>query len=393
MALKDQFPQVGELLKSMVSYNSVNSGISGKPRSEEELVGFLQQLAEETGFETRRLAVPDQSDELLILYQMDSDLPWVLFDSHLDTVSLDGMTVEPLGGVEKGGRIWGRGACDTKGSGAAMFRALWEYARTGEQQTAAIKNNIALLFSVDEERGMTGIRAFAQTHYPDLGFFVKGAVVGEPTKLQAVIAHNGLVRYTVTTHGIAAHSANPSLGKSAISDMARLITFLEEEFIPTCDTVHHLTGKAQCSINVIRGGTAANIIPESCEIQIDRRVVPGENQSEAVHGIDGAIGEFQKRYPESEVTLEQSIDAPALNDAVTTDFAANLLRIIADIGLPEKGTGATYGTHAGDLQLAGFPAVVIGPGNIDQAHTKDEWIDAHELQNAVGVYTRLMSQL
>ncbi len=371
----------------MVSYNSVNSGISGKPRSEEELVGFLQELAGQSGFETHRLSVPDQSDELLILFRVADDLPWVLFDSHLDTVSTEGMTVEPLAGEERDGRIWGRGACDTKGSGAAMFRALWEYAKEGG------KNNVALLFSVDEERGMTGIRTFAHTHYKELGFAIKGAVVGEPTNLEAVVAHNGLVRYVVTTHGIAVHSANPSLGKSAISDMARLITFLEEEFIPTCNATHPLTGKAQCSINVIHGGTAANIIPDRCEIQIDRRVVPGENQHEAVHGIDGAVEEFKKRFPESKITLEQSIDTPALNDAETTSFGDDLLRIIAEMGLPDKGAGATYGTHAGDLQLAGFSAVVIGPGDIAQAHTKDEWIDSSQLEHAVDVYIRLMNEL
>lgn len=387
MTSKDTFPQVKNLLKSMVSYNSVNSGISGKQRSEEELVDFLQQLAEQSGFETRRLAVPDQSDELLILCKISDDLPWVLFDSHLDTVSIEGMTVEPLAGEERDGRIWGRGSCDTKGSGSAMFRALWEYSHDGG------RNNVALLFSVDEERGMTGIQTFAQKHHKRVGLKIKGAIVGEPTNLEAVVAHNGLVRYAVTTHGVAAHSANPSLGKSAISDMARLITFLEEEFIPSCNATHPLTGKAQCSINVIRGGTAANIIPERCEVQIDRRVVPGEDQHEAVHGIDGAIDEFKKRFPESNITLEQAEDSPALSDAEASSFGDDVRRIIAEMGLPDKGAGATYGTHAGHLQLAGFPAVVIGPGDIAQAHTKDEWIDPGQLEKAVDVYIKLMKEL
>ncbi len=388
MASMNQFPSVKELLKTMVSYDTVNSGISGRLKPEEPLVEFLQKLAESAGFETRRLAVPDQSDELLILYRCAEELPWVLFDSHIDTVSLDGMTVEPLGGIEKDGRIWGRGSCDTKGSGAAMFRALREYSE-GEGQN----NNIALLYSVDEERGMTGIQTFANTHYANIGFDVKGVIVGEPTQLKPVVAHNGLVRYTVQTHGIAAHSANPSLGKSAISDMARLVIFLEEEFIPTCLSTHPLTGKAQCSINVIRGGTAANIIPDKCEIQIDRRVVPGESQSEAVHGIDGAMSEFQKRFPESKVTWQQSVDTPALNDAVKTGFADNVLHILSSLGLPGEGTGATYGTHAGDLQAAGFAAVVLGPGDIAQAHTKDEWIDTTELERSVEVYKQLMAGL
>ena len=391
MASADQFPQVDDLLKSTVSYNTVNSGISGKPRSEEELVGFLQDLAERSGFETHRLPVPDQSDDLLILYRVADDNPWVLFDSHLDTVSIEGMTIEPFAADERDGRIWGRGACDTKGSGAAMFRALWEYSQSDAPDKK--KNNIALLFSVDEERGMTGIREFVKTHYPKLGFSIKGTIVGEPTKLEAVVAHNGLVRYTVTTHGIAAHSSNPSLGKSAISDMAKLITFLEEEFIPSCDASHPLTGKAQCSINVIHGGTAANIIPDSCEIQIDRRVVPGENQDNALKGIGEAIEDFKKKFPGSDISWEPSIDTPALNDAGTTSFTDDVVSILDEMGLPATVKGATYGTHAGDIQLAGLSAVVLGPGNIDQAHTKDEWIDVAELKKAVDVYNKLMYRL
>ncbi|MBN1686150.1 MAG: M20 family metallopeptidase [Spirochaetales bacterium] len=394
MASDGRFPKVEELLSSMVSYNTVNSEISKREKPEEKLVDFLRDLAERSGFETKRLAVPHQSDELLITYCQGEHLPWVLFDSHLDTVSVEGMTVEPFAALEKGGRIWGRGACDTKGSGAAMFRALWEYAREGRlQDGSSAPNNIALFYSVDEEWGMTGIRAFVQDHYPGLGFKLKGALVGEPTRLRAVIAHNGVVRYTVQTHGVACHSSNPTLGKSAVSDMARLITFLEEEFIPTCNRSHPLTGKAQCSINTIRGGTAANIIPDSCEIQIDRRTVPGESTKESVDAFTKAIDEFKRQRPESEITWQLSIDVPPLDDSQSGAFSAAVAKVLTGMGLNGETIGVTYGTHAADLQVGGIPAVVIGPGDIGQAHTKDEWIDLSELKKAVEVYKRLMTGL
>jgi acetylornithine deacetylase len=396
MAKEMHIPKVDELLKSTVSYDTVNSAISGQHAPEAKLLSYLEDLAGGFGFETRRLAVPDQSDNLLILHRQSNELPWVLFDSHLDTVSIEGMTVEPFAGLEKDGRLWGRGTCDTKGSGAAMLTALCEYAGFGAESDdpqSAHPNNIALLFSVDEEWGMSGIRTFVRTHYPDLGFSVKGAIVGEPTKLETVVAHNGAVRYTVQAHGIAAHSCNPPLGKSAISDMARLIVYLEDEFIPTCSNSHALTGEAQCSINVIRGGTASNIIPETCEIHVDRRTVPGETTKQATEEFTRAIDEFKKRFPKSDISWQSSVDLPPLDDSGNKAFITAVLGAMTGVVPNGEGTGVAYGTHAGDLSSAGIPAVVIGPGDIAQAHTKDEWIDLSELRKSVGVYKRLMTEL
>ena len=401
-------PEVDELLKSMISHDTVNSNLSGRRNAEEKLVSYLDDLARGLGFETRRLAVPGQSDELLILHRRADDLPWVLFDSHLDTVSVEGMTIAPFAGIENEGRIWGRGASDTKGSGAAMFRALCEYARPAAAAGAlgtpraaacalstppAAPNNVALLYSVDEEWGMSGIRTFVRTHYPDLGFSVKGAVVGEPTGLETVIAHNGAARYSVQTRGIAAHSCDPARGKSAISDMARLIVYLEDEYMPTCDSTHPLTGKSRCSINVIQGGTASNIIPDSCKIQVDRRTVPGETAEHVTDDFSRAITEFKKRFPESEISWQLSIDTPPLDNTGNIAFTAAVLRLMSGIRPGGKGTGVAYSTHAGDLSAAGIPAVVIGPGDIAQGHTNDEWIDSSELRKAVEVYRGLMMEL
>ena len=384
------FPPVVELLKKMISFDTVNAGISGKECPEAGLVGYLEDLAGEADLETLRLAVPGQSDELLILHRRNPALPWLLFDSHLDTVSVDGMTIEPFAGREADGRIWGRGACDTKGTGAAMFCALEEYSSTPSPEAG---NNIALLFSVDEEWGMSGIRAFNATHLDQLDFRPKGAVIGEPTGLRPVVAHNGVVRYVVQTHGVAAHSSNPALGRSAVSDMARLITYLEDEFIPTCSKVDPLTGRAQCSINVIRGGTAANIIPDLCEIQVDRRSVPGETSSEVVDSFGSAIAAFENRRPSSDITWKVTIDTPALEYSRSEDFSGRLTEVLEGLGRKGAGTGVTYATHAGELSEAGIPSVVIGPGDIAQGHTKDEWIDVGELTTGVDIYRSLMELL
>ena len=170
---------VVSLLSEMVSIDTVNSNISGRPKAEEPLVGLLESYAERSRFSTHRLSVPGQSDELLILYERDPSLPWLLFDSHLDTVSVEGMSIDPFAATVSDGRLWGRGACDTKGSGAAMYVALERYAESGGGS-----NNVMLLYSVDEEQGMSGIRAFTQAHLVSLKRDIVGVIVGEPTRLR-----------------------------------------------------------------------------------------------------------------------------------------------------------------------------------------------------------------
>ena len=378
--------EAAELLKKMVSYNTVNANLSGIAEPEKALVDFLCTYAKDLQFDTRLLSVPDQSDELLILYEKDPALPWLLFDSHIDTVTVDNMTVDPFAGEIREGRLWGRGASDTKGTGAAMFTALKRYAGSGTEGGG----NVALLFSVDEEFGMTGICEFTKVHCRRLGLHFTGAIVGEPTSLKPVVAHNGVLRFVVRTDGVAVHSSNPALGKSAISSMSRLIVFLENEYIPFLSASHNLTGKAQFSINVIKGGVAVNIIPDGCEIQIDRRLVPGESGADAIEDLQRALVRFRQRFPDDNFDLQVYLETPALTPSEDAGFQEHVLSVLSKAGMRSEAEGATYATHAGELSAAGFPVVVLGPGDIAQGHTKDEWIDLLELEKGVEAYLALM---
>jgi acetylornithine deacetylase len=353
--------------------------------AEVKLAEYLEDLATQWGFLTRRLPVPGRAHNLLVTWTTAPDAPWVLFDSHLDTVTIDGMTIDPLAAQVRGGRLYGRGSCDTKGTGAAMLWALGEYARSERQP-----NNVALLFPVDEEFGMSGVRAFITRHYHALGFVPRGVIVGEPTLLRPFVAHNGAVRWRIATSGVAAHSSDPSRGISAIRKMVDVIGAIERDYIPGLTARHPLTGKAQCSINIIRGGQQINIVPDHCAIDLDRRVVPGERSEDVLPAVQAILDRLTDRDPTMRTTQTRIFSCPPLAPTSNPSFLQAVQQVLADMGLPTDPVGGPFATDGGDLATTGLPVVVIGPGDIAQAHTKDEWIALDQLHRGVELYGRLM---
>lgn len=378
---------VVDLLQRMVAFDTVNAYISGKPDPERDLAIWLEGVASALGFKTRRLPVTESSFNLLVTHEVQADAPWLLFESHMDTVSVAGMTIAPFAGEIRDGRMYGRGTCDTKGTGAAMLWAMRAYAAAG-----ARPNNIALLFATDEEVFKAGAATFVKQHLATVGFMPRGVIVGEPTLLRAVVAHNGIVRWSITTHGVAVHSSTPWKGRSAISAMVKVIDAIETRYIPGLTATHELTGKAQCSINVIRGGSQSNIIPESCTIQLDRRVVPGESAETVLPAVEAILDELRAADPTFKAEQFQPfIDRP-MNHLGGEAFAAHVCGVLAQQGVNPEQLGAGYSTDAADFPGAGIPAVVLGPGDISQAHTIDEWISLEQLHRGVEVYEALMRQ-
>jgi len=295
------------------------------------------------------------------------------------------MIIDPFGGEIRDGRLWGRGSCDTKGTGAAMLWALQEYTK-GENQP----HNVAILFAIDEESGMRGIRNFIQNDYKALGFEPAGVIVGEPTLLQPIVAHNGCVRWKIVTSGVAAHSATPDLGHSAISDMAAVIQTIERDYIPNLSMSHPMTGKAQCSINIIQGGIQVNVIPESCEIHLDRRVVPGEDENTVLPAVEKVLDTVRQQIPGAKIEQHLIFQCPPLPPEPAQKLLPKVQTALSEMNLATEPLGVPYATDAGDLGSAGIPTIVLGPGSIAQAHTKDEYLELEQLERGVELYLRLM---
>lgn len=308
----------------------------------------------------------------------------VLFEAHLDTVPMEGMTVPPFGGEIRDGRLWGRGACDVKGPMAAMICAIARAARAADTGSAP-RRNVVFAAVCDEEYSFQGVRALVEG-FASLPAAPAFAVVAEPTDLEPVIAHKGVVRWEATAHGVAAHASLPEKGRNAIYAMGRALAVLENYAAELrARAPHALLGAPSLSVGTIRGGSAVNVVPDFCTIQIDRRLIPGETP-------EGATAEVRALLEPLGVTVTDPVmAAPAFQTPADGPAARECLAAARGAGHPAPEVRhANYCTDASFYAFCSTPAVVFGPGSIAQAHTADEWIALDALEAGVNAYLALL---
>ena len=365
-----------------VGAHSVNPAIDGGP-GEAELAGILAADLRAEGFEPVREAVhPGGRDNISATLSGRAGAPVVMFQAHLDTVGLSGKAGTEA--LSSGGRVYGRGACDTKGSLAAMVEALFLLRGVDPDERATVM----LAGGIDEEVSGTGAPALAAAH-PEIDM----AVVGEPTGLEIAAAHKGVLFFEIAAAGVPAHSSKPHLGRNAIYAMARVLDALETRYLPKLDPVGHpLVGPATLSVTTIAGGTALNVVPAECVISLDRRVIPGEDHAglldefdELLDGLEGVS--LQRRQP---LMAAAPLDTPPDSPVVQ---ALSRARESVIGGGPATPIGVTYGTDASAFGPAGISCVVFGPGSIDQAHSDEEWVGIEETALAAEILAQTALEL
>lgn len=217
------------------------------------------------------------------------------------------------------------------------------------------------------------------------------AVIAEPTELDVVVAHKGVVRWKCHTTGRAGHSARPEAGDNAIYKMAPVLTALQRyhrEVLPGMGS-HPLCGPATLSVGTIRGGTSVNTIPDRATIEIDRRLRPDEDPAAAYrHLIDHlAVEAGLAEPPQHDPPYMEGL---ALSDQQNGPLAERLATVARDVAGACRPVGVPYATDAAFLAAEGVPTVVFGPGSIDQAHTKDEWLSLDQLEEAAEILYRFL---
>lgn len=375
-----------DLLRAMVRVDSVTPRTSGRADAERPLGDYLARLARHWGLSVTRVPVPGCADNLVIGLEKGPGLPWWAFDAHLDTVGVAGMTVDPFAAEVRDGRLWGRGACDTKGPAAAMLWALRQTALAGDAGA-----NLAVWLTVGEEDHQVGAQTLARGHRDALGWSPRGVVVAEPTRMQAVAAANGFVRWKLRTVGLAAHTTRAHEGRNAVADMARAIVALNDRHVASLSATHPLTGRECCSINVVRGGTELNIVPDDCVATVDHRTVPGQPFDGVLQRVRAILEGLGRDDPGFDCRIEHVESVAAFADDQSLALAQGVAERLCGVGIASAVTGAPYTSNANHYAEQGLPCVILGPGDIAQAHTRDEWIDLAELEHGVAGYRALMA--
>jgi acetylornithine deacetylase ArgE len=362
------------------SVNPMGRPLEGPSVGESRLTGWLESFLVRIGARCRRQPVAPGRDNLLAELSWPRSSRPIVFEAHQDTVPVDGMTVPPFDAGVREGRLYGRGACDVKGGMAAMLAAMERLARERPPGAASVVG----AFTVDEEAGFTGVRRLARELPAGAAF----AIVAEPTRLEVVVAHKGLVRWRIRTRGRSCHSARPADGVNAVYLMAPVLAALEAYAAALAGAAPHpLLGGPTLSVGVIRGGSSVNTVPGECEIEIDRRLLPGEDADAAV---EHCRQHLRRELPKADLEIEPAwitdvpLDTPVDSDVVQISLAA-----ARTVGASGKPLGVPYGTDASKLSEAGLPSVVLGPGDIAQAHTADEWIETEAIERAVEAYVAL----
>jgi acetylornithine deacetylase len=356
---------------------------------EARLTDFLAGWLGERGIAYERRTVAPGRDNLIARVEPPGSRHALLFDVHQDTVPAEGMTVEPFGACVEGGRLYGRGACDVKGSLAAMLLAVERLAVERPRGAATV----VLACTVDEEYTHTGSSALAE-EAPGLGIDL--AVVAEPTRFELITSHKGAVRWAITARGRACHSSAPERGDNAIYRMARVASALEAHAAELArGPGDPVLGAATLSVGRIEGGVAANIVPDACRVEIDRRVVPGETPDSARARVTEALREALGPEDYAALAFETPwVQMPALRPGVGREVLEGIGEVVREVTGRRPGIGGVpFGTDAGPLGRAGVACVVLGPGDIAQAHTRDEWIELAEVEAAVDVYHGLALRL
>ncbi len=365
---------IKEILADLVRIDSVST------RSNAEIVAYLERRCEALGLITRRFPYADeQSVEKINLIALTHDVQEVelALVGHTDTVPYDPNWSEATNLTERDGKLYGRGACDTKGFIAAALTAV-ENIKSGKP--------LALIFTADEEIGLIGAKKLAQAK----PLRVRNSIIGEPTSLRPIRAGKGYSLAEVIVKGREAHSAYPALGASAILRAARLINRLEVIAAQLKEDQHPAFDPPYTTLNIglIHGGSAKNVLAGECRFTLEWRPIPTQPSEHLLDLFNAAIAEEMKSDPDFQCV----VDANRQDTGFETTPDSPLVQLLEKATGNESGTVA-FGTEAAQMKLLGSEAVVIGPGDIREAHRTGEFVPVDELERCAEILKQTIKEL
>lgn len=372
-------------LRALVAINSVNPSYGGPAGGEREVAEWCARFLAGAGLRPRLVESLQGRPNLRVRLEGEQGGLPLLFETHIDTVSAERMSIDPFLAEERQGRLLGRGATDAKGQAAAMLHALAAWATSGRRPPRPIE----LVLAVDEEYGFGGARALLEE-----GIEAAGIVIGEPTDLRIVTTHKGTIRWWIRVLGKAAHGAKPHLGINAITGAALLVEEIERSYAPMLrERRAPLLDPPTVNVGKIEGGLQANLVPPECRVFLDRRIIPGETEASTRRELEDLIRRVGERWEPFRAVLEPPtlVAHPMYTDPHSA-LARTAGQVAADHGSQAEPIGVDYATDAAVLSALDLPIVIVGPGSIDQAHTGDEFVELDALAAGARYYADLMGR-
>jgi acetylornithine deacetylase len=365
---------IKETLADLVRIDSVSS------RSNVEIVEYLEKRCQKLHLSTGYVPYIDknlvQKINLVALSHRTYDVELALV-GHTDTVPYDPNWSEATNLTERDGKLYGRGSCDTKGFIAAALTAL---------ETTKPQKPMALVFTADEEIGLVGAKVLAENQ----ALHPRYSIVGEPTSLKPIRAGKGYSLAEVIVKGREAHSAYPALGASAVFRAARLIHRLESIATKLRDDQHPAFDPPYTTLNIglINGGSAKNVLAGECRFTLEWRPIPTQPSDHLLDLFKAAIEEETKADP----GFQCEVDASRQDTGFETSPDSPLIKLLERASGKESGTVA-FGTEAAQMMLLGSESVVIGPGDIREAHRTGEFVPVDELERCAEILRQSIQQL
>ncbi len=300
----------------------------------------------------------------------------LMLSGHLDTVG-DENYPDAFVPVIKNNRVYGRGACDMKDALASYL----EVVRIIRDEDIELNGDLILTGIADEEDQMIGSKDLGKK-----GPWADYGIIGEPSNMKACSAHMGQVGYRVRSLGKAVHSSRPEDGVNAIEGMMHVVDRLKvlQQKLMAKDG-HVLCGHGRCGPSVIRGGTVVSTVPDYCELEIDRRIVPGETREDVYAELNSLIAGVSQSHPQFRFEIEGPtidilpLDVPADNPVINTVLGA-----IRSVTGNSTQASAFYGGT--DAPHFGFPTLIFGAGTLQQAHSNNEYVEIDDMMIATQVY-------
>ena len=368
-----------QLFYQLLSCDTVNP-----PGNEEKMAKLITECLAKKGAETELQYVEPGRPNAIARLHFGRNGKKLLWNAHMDVVPPGEQVnwqTEPFSPVEKDGKIFARGAADDKGGLMAMLIACLVL----QEMQPPINGTIELCGVMGEETGGMGT-----TYWVKQGGRADTAIVGEPSKMELVVAHRGAYRPIFGFKGRTAHSSEPDFGENAIYSAARFACRIAEMNEAFKTYSHPLTGSPTIAATVFHGGVKNNVIPDYAEVSIDRRLSPGETFAEAENELLTVLQDMRKKGEIGEYELVRYLNnkGAALVDK-SEKIVTDLQAVLREHGLDGEQKGMRATTDMYLLQDAGIPTVIFAPGDMALAHCPNEFIPFQEILDAAKIYVEL----